>query len=198
MPLTLNEQVADAVTAENFKVGGGAPAHSMNLALQNAAGQQHRVNELANSVLGNAMNSAQQMQQLASQQALNMSANAANLATAFNARAARFVLDISGEQAAGFARELQVDLPRDLANIGAQISSLQQDAKIAQTTPPQTGTGGAFGSETGLSQEIGLALANLSAATTNSNQQLTQALAGLAAGVAAIQQLLARGGGGTP
>lgn len=149
MPTTLNEQVVDEVTALNFK--NLAELHSLSAGVsgQNQIAQQQRVNDSANSVHANAMNAAQQIAQLAGQQALQISQNGAMLAQAMLGRVSRHILDLSAEQASAWGRELMSDLPRELANMSGQLASVQEMAKIANTTPPQTGTGGAFGSDAG-------------------------------------------------
>ena len=172
----MNEQAADAVNFNNVKVIGEGPALSTGLAQQNAVAQQQRINELSSSVLGNTMNAAQQMAQLAAQQATQISQNGAMLSQAMTGRVARMIMDLSAEQAAAFDREMGASIEQKLAGIEAVLAGGQQMEKIAITTPPQTGTGGAFGSETGLSQQIALALSNL------------------AAGQAAIMELLSRTG----
>lgn len=149
MPKELNEQVVDEVTALNFK--NIAEMHSLTAGLsgQYQLAAQQRVNDTANAVHANALNAAQQIAQLAGQQALTMSANAQMLSQAFLGRATRTILDVSAEQAVGFMQEIQAGLSKDLAALSGQLASVQEMAKIAQSTPPQTGTGGAFGSDAG-------------------------------------------------
>ena len=77
------------------------------------------------------------------------------------ARAVRFTFDTSAEQATSFAQQIAADAGEKLAEAGATLAATQQFSKVAQNTAPQTGTGGAFGSETGLTQQIALSLANL-------------------------------------
>lgn len=165
MPSIANEQVVDGAVIGNIKMLTDMAQVTMGQTIQDAARQQSRQQDLAASVLANAMNGAQQL------------ANAAgNLTLALTARTAHTILN-SAEQAAAFDKTLAANLEGKMANLEAALSSGQQMSKIANTTPPQTGTGGAFGSETGLSQQVALALSNL------------------AAGQAAIVELL-RGRGG--
>jgi hypothetical protein len=145
----VNEQTVDSVALVNSKILGEMHAMTAALATQTQAQQQQRINELSASVLANSMNSAQQLAQLAGQQALNLAASQAQLQQAITGRVARFMLDLSAEQATAFAQELGSNLTSKLADIGSVVSGIQQDIKGAQTTPPQTGTGGAFGSDSG-------------------------------------------------
>ena len=80
---------------------------------------------------------------------------------ALTARVTRFILDTSAEEAVSFAKQIQSDLSERVANLGASLSAVQEMVKIAQSTPPQTGTGGAFGSDAG--SAYGQQLANISA-----------------------------------
>jgi hypothetical protein len=159
MPADVHEQAAAAVNFNNVKVVGEGPALSTGLSQQNAVAQQQRVNELASSVLGNAMNASQQFGQLAAQQALQISANSAAIQQAMLGRVTRHILDLSGEQAAAFEKTLGAQLQDQLTELNASLAGGQIQSKVAQSTAPQTGTGGAFGSETGLSQQISLAMA---------------------------------------
>lgn len=174
MPSTVSEQTVDALTLNNVKVIGEGPALSTGLSQQNAVAQQQRVNDLSNSVLANSMNAAQQMAQLASQQALTLSQNGAILAQAMVGRVGRFVLDTSGEEAVAFTKQIGSDVQDKLSNIEAALAAGQVFEKTAITVPPQTGTGGAFGSDSG--------------------SALTQQLSNLAASISAIQSMLASGG----
>lgn len=142
MPAQANEQVVDAATLSNVKMLTDMAQVTMGQTIQDAARQQARQNDLAASVIANAMNGAQQL------------ANAAgNLTLALTSRTAHSILN-AAEQAAAFDRTLAANLEGKMANLEASLSAGMQFAKTGQTTPPQTGTGGAFGSETGLSQQI--------------------------------------------
>jgi len=139
-------QVANDQGALNYKIFSDVPIETSNLTVQNAAARQQRSQEAADAVHANAMNGAQQIAQLAAQQALQISQNGAMLAQAMLGRVSRHILDLSAEQASAWSRELMSDLPRELANISGQLASVQEMAKIANTTPPQTGSGGSFAS----------------------------------------------------
>lgn len=166
MPSQLNEQMVDQITATNAKGLADMNQVPMGLSVQNSVSNQQNVQAYVNANVQNGLTLAQ-----------NMTANAVAMSQAITARATRFIFDISAEQAASFTRQLEADIGGRLSNIEAALAGSQIFEKTAATSPPQTGTGGAFGSETGLSQQVALALSNL------------------AAGQAAIVELL-RGRGG--
>lgn len=139
MPSTVSEQIVDAVTGEEMKVFGTLPTLSASVSQQNQIAQQQRVNDMANSVLSNAMNASQQFGQLAAQQALQISANSAAIQQAMLGRVTRHILDLSGEQAAAFEKTLGAQLQDQLTELNASLAGGQQMAKIANTTPPETG-----------------------------------------------------------
>lgn len=172
---------AAAVSFNNVKNLGELHALTAGLSGQNVLAQQQRVNEIANSVLANSMNAAQQMAQLAASQSLNLAASQAQLQQAITGRVARFMLDLSAEEAVAFTKQVGADIQDKLSNIEAAISGGQVYAKTAQTTPPQTGTGGAFGSDAGsaLLQQL-----------VNAQVAQSQSLAGVAQGLASIQAML--------
>lgn len=167
MPTSVNEQAADAVNFNNVKVIGEVPASTMGLALQDAVNSQRRMQAVADSVAANIMNTAQQAER-----------NASILAQAMMARASRFMLDISGEQAAAFEKILGAQLQDQITELGASVASVQQNLKGAQTTPPQTGTGGAFGSDAG--SAVLQQLVNNQAAMVAQMASLAAAIEGLA------------------
>ncbi len=72
-----------------------------------------------------------------------------SLKQALQARAARFLLDTSAEEAVSFSKQIGADLNDRITGIEAALASGQMAEKIAITSPPQTGTGGAFGSDAG-------------------------------------------------
>lgn len=135
----VNAQLMDEVTSGNLKILADMAQSAMGLSVQNAVANQQTVQAMVNANMQNALLMAQ----------------------AITARAVRFTFDTSAEQATSFAQQIAADAGEKLAEAGATLSATQQYAKIAQSTAPQTGTGGAFGSETGLSQQIALSLANL-------------------------------------
>lgn len=168
MPQVLNEQVVDEITAMNAKGLSDMMQTAMGLSVQNAVANQNTTQTAAAAALANGLTIGQAVMQ-----------NGINLAQAINARAVRFAFDISAEQAAAFDRQLSADVSGRLMNIEAALSGGQQASKIAQSTAPQTGTGGAFGSDAG--------------------SAINQQIANLSATVAALQAQLnaVRGGGGT-
>jgi hypothetical protein len=144
-----NNEIANDQGGLNWKIFTDVPISSANLSGQNAVSRQQRADQAADSVHENSMNAAQQIAQLAAKSALQMSDNTAMLAQAMTGRVTRHILDLSAEQTVGFMQEIQAGLAKDLAAISGQLAAVQEMAKIAQTTPPQTGTGGAFGSDAG-------------------------------------------------
>jgi hypothetical protein len=158
MPTTVNEQTLDAVNAVNAKLGMEMDSiGAAGVATQNQVSLQQRINELA--AEGLAANLALSRQATANQLAFSQ---------AVTARTVRMVMDLSAEQAAAFGTELGSQIHDKLASIEAVLSAGQQQEKTAITTPPQTGTGGAFGSDAGsaLMQQIVNQLAILEAELT--------------------------------
>lgn len=51
--MALNENVVDAVTNENFKVGAGGPAFYLNLAMGDAVSHQRSMNSIREAAVGN-------------------------------------------------------------------------------------------------------------------------------------------------
>lgn len=141
MPQTVSEQVTDEVTSANLKMLADMAQGAFGVSIQNAIANQQSVQALVNSDLAASLSMKQALQ----------------------ARAARFLLDTSAEEAVAFTKQLGSDIQDRITGIEAALSAGQQAEKIAITSPPQTGTGGAFGSETGLSQQIALSLANIAA-----------------------------------
>lgn len=150
MPAVINEQTVDGQTSLNWKVMSDEPIASANTRTENATANQQIVQALMQESL--AANLA------ISRQA---TANAIAYAQAVNARAVRFAFDISAEQAVGFATTIGAQLQDKITNLGAALSGVQEMVKVAITTPPQTGTGGAFGSDAGnaLFQQLANAMA---------------------------------------
>ena len=161
MPNVLNEQLADATSYGNIKGLADMAQTAMNLSTQNAVANQQGVQAMINSNLQNGLALSQ-----------SIMANAVNQATAVQARALRFLFDTSAEEAVSFTKQIGSDLAGQLAQMGGQLASIQEQAKIANTTPPQTGTGGAFGADSG--------------------SALNQQLANLSASIAAIEAMLNR------
>lgn len=144
MPSAVHEQTADAVNLNNIKSIGELHALTAGLSGQNQLSLQQRVNEIATSNFQNALTSAQQLTQLAGQQALQISADAAALRMAMLGRTTRHVLDMSAEQAAAFEKTLGAQLQDSITELNSALASTQQGAKIAMTTPPETGIASAL------------------------------------------------------
>lgn len=133
-----NAQVANDQGGLNWKIFTDEPIASANTRVENGTANQQMVQGLL-------------QENLAANLALsrNATANAIAFSQAVTARAVRFAFDISAEQAAGFVTQLGSRLEDRLTNLGATLAGVQEMVKTAQTTPPQTGTGGAFGSDAG-------------------------------------------------
>ena len=146
MPTTANEQTLDSQNALNWKIFSDEPISSATTRMENATANQQIVQGLL-------------QENLAANLALsrNATANAISFSQAVTARAVRFAFDISAEQAAGFVTQLGSRLEDRITNLGSSLAGLQEMVKTANTTPPQTGTGGAFGSDagSGLLQQLG-------------------------------------------
>lgn len=149
IPAVLNEQTVDTVNAANFKNVGELHALTAGLSGQNMLNLQQRTQEMALANMQLSMQSAQQLAQLAGQQALNIQASQAQLQQAITGRVARFMLDLSAEEAVAFTKQIGSDLQDKIANINGVLAGMQEAIKASITTPPQTGTGGAFGSDSG-------------------------------------------------
>src|SRR6266849_10709085 len=127
MPVSVNEQTVDAATLNetaasgavnfnNIKSIGELHALTAGLAGQNLGQAQQRLNEIANNLVAQSMASAQQIADQSGRTAQRLSEAAflaaqdnANAAAAFGramtARTSRFLLDISAEEAVGFAKQ---------------------------------------------------------------------------------------------
>ncbi len=127
MPGTLNEQVVDQITTTNAKGLADMAQTAMGLSTQNAVANQQQVQAIQNASLQGYLTIHQTL----------------------TALAAKRLLDTSAEEAVAFTKQIGSDLQDKINNIGAALAGVQEDVKIAQTTPPQTGTGGAFGSDAG-------------------------------------------------
>lgn len=138
MPNMLNEQTVDQITQSNAKIIADMAQSAMGLSVQNAVASQQNVQAVVNANLQNGLTMAQS----------NLQAGL-DLARAVLARSVRFTFDTSAEEAVGFAKQMSADLASKMSDLEAALSGGQQMEKIAITTPPQTGTGGAFGSDAG-------------------------------------------------
>jgi hypothetical protein len=177
MPATVSEQITDEVTGVKMQSIGTLHSLTASLSARAQLAAYERQNDLAASVVANAMNSAQQLQQSASIAAQQIASNSAILAMGAAVRAFRMVTDVSAEQAVGFAEQIGSNLTAELKDMGGTLAGIQQFVKEANTTPPQTGTGGAFGSDAGsaLLQQI----ANTQALMVNGLSELSAAIASL-------------------
>lgn len=163
MPAALNEQIVDEVTGIKFNTMATIPATVAELMATDAVALQRRSQDIATQLYQNASTMALQMNSAVSARASDMLFGTAQVASAFD-------------------RTLQ-GLQNKLAEMEATLGAGQQFTKTAQTTPPQTGTGGAFGSD------AGSALL----------QQIVNSQNVIANGIQAILATLnAKGGGGTP
>lgn len=138
MPSSLNEQQVDQITQSNAKMLADQAQSAIGLTIQNAVASQQSVQAMVNATLQNGLTLAQS----------NLQAGL-DLSRAVLARSVRFTFDTSAEEAVGFAKQMSADLASKMSDLEAALSGGQQMEKIAITTPPQTGTGGAFGSDAG-------------------------------------------------
>jgi heme oxygenase len=138
MPVTLDEQVRDTVNFNNAKSLADMAQTAMNLSTQNAVSNQAHVQALVNAALANSLTLSQNALQSGMQ-----------LSQAITTMATKTILDESVKDAVASQKLIGSDIQDRLMNIEGALSGGQQFAKVAQTTPPQTGTGGAFGSDSG-------------------------------------------------
>jgi len=171
MPDQVNLQLMDTVSAVNLKLGAGMEQIAMGASIQDLQQSQSRRNQLADSVLANQLNSAQQIQAAEATNRVLMS-------NAINAIAIKYLFDTSAQEAVTFAKEIASDTAQTMQDFGGVIAGIQQDLKGAQSTAPQTGTGGAFGSDAG--SAILQQLANQQALMQSSITELTAAIHALA------------------
>jgi hypothetical protein len=145
MPTTVNEQSVDGVNINNLKAATDMSIIAMHTASQNVVANQQHVQSIVNAALQNGLMLGQ-----------NMLQSGMLLGQAVTTQGVKRLLDMSIEQAVSDTKLLGADLQDKLSNLGSALSAVQQDIKAAQTTPPQTGTGGAFGSDSGsaLAQQI--------------------------------------------
>jgi hypothetical protein len=113
-------------------------ATAQHIATQNAVANQQHVQSMVNASLQNGLTLAQNALQAGMQ-----------LSQAVTTMATKTILDESIKDAVASQKLVGADIADKLANIQAALAGGQQFVKTAQTTPPQTGTGGAFGSDAG-------------------------------------------------
>lgn len=176
MPDQVNLQLMDTVSAVNLKLAAGMEQVAMGASIQDLQQAQSRRNQLADSVLANQLNSAQQIQASEATSRMIMS-------NAVNALALKYLFDTSAQEAVTFAKEIASDTAQTMQDFGGVIAGIQQDIKGAITTPPQTGTGGSFGSDSGsaLLQQL-----------ANNQALMANGLSALAAAVSALEARLTK------
>ena len=127
MPNAVNEQLADQTTYSDIKSSNDMAITAMNLATQNAVANQQSVQAMINANLQNGLTLAQ-----------NTLANALQQATAVQTIAIKHLMSTTAEEAVTFAKQISSDLSSKLADFAATLSASQQEAKIAQSTPPES------------------------------------------------------------
>ncbi len=148
----------DSQNLLNWKIQSDRPINAANVAIENAVNDQ----QLTRLVEREAVQSG-----IALGREIMM--RGIDLSRAGYARAMRYVYAPSSEETAGeavsFAKTLASDLTSKLSDATALLAAGQQESKLAQSTAPQTGTGGSFGSSPGtaLHAQIAEALALVNA-----------------------------------
>lgn len=159
--MALNADVVEATANEEFKNVAGLHAITAGLSAQNQLTNQQLVTTIDREAVQSGIAIGREIMM-----------RGIDLSRAAQARALRYVFAPSSEETAGeavsFAKTIAADLSSKLADVQGLLASGQIQEKIAITTPPQTGTGGAFGSAPGsaLYAQIAEALA-LAAALRN-------------------------------
>jgi len=116
------------ITSSNAKALADMSATVQHIATQNAVANQQRVTEMASATLQNGMTLAQNALQAGMQ-----------LSQAITTMATKNILDESIKDAVSNTKLLGSDIQDKLTNIEAALAGGQQMAKIANTTPPETG-----------------------------------------------------------
>jgi hypothetical protein len=142
--MPLNEQVVDAVTNEEFKNVAGLHALTAGLSAQNQLTNQQAVDAIMRESLQSGITFHREIM-----------AGSVDLSRAVRAKAIRDIFNV-GQEASAFDKTMAAGLESKLANIEGLLAAGQQQEKTAITSPPQTGTGGAFGSDSGsaLAQQL--------------------------------------------
>lgn len=81
-------------------------------------------------------------QNIANQNALVVQHGMNTVFASLIASAAKRIQDLSAQDAVAMTKEMQGNLPSELANLGNAVSAIQESIKAAQTTPPETGAAG--------------------------------------------------------
>jgi len=134
----------------------------MGLSVQNSVANQQYIQSIVNANLQNGLTIAQNAMQ-----------NGMQIAQAVTVRSLRMALDTSAEEAVAFTKQIGSDIQDKLTNLEATLSAAQQFEKTALTSPPQTGTGGAFGSDSG--SALAQQLANMQALLSDLSARLATA-----------------------
>jgi hypothetical protein len=99
----------------------------MGLSMQSSVANQQLAQTMATQLMQQGLTMSQNIMQ-----------NAVNLANATTARATRFTFDISAEEAVAFSKQIASDVASRLSDMGGTLSAIQEMAKIAQSTPPES------------------------------------------------------------
>jgi len=147
-------QVANDQGALNWKVESDGPIRSANTAIQNQVTNQQAVDAIMREALQSGITFHREIM-----------AGSVDIGRAVRSKAIRDIFNV-GQEASAFDKTMAAGLETKLANIEGLLAAGQQQAKTANTTPPQTGTGGAFASGTGSSlyqslAEVGALLGTL-------------------------------------
>jgi len=135
--VTVNEQTADAINLTNVKNVGELHALTAGLSGQNQLTNQQAVDAIMRESLQSGITFHREIM-----------AGSVDLSRAVRAKAIRDIFNV-GQEASAFDKTMAAGLETKLANIEGLLAAGQQQEKTAITTPPQTGTGGAFGSDAG-------------------------------------------------
>lgn len=154
----VNPQTLDSQNSLNWKVQSDRPINAANLALENAVSDQQLTRAIEREALQTGIAVAREW-----------ASGAINIGRATQARVIRYIFEPGAGESAGeavsFAKTISSDLSSKLSDLQGMLASGQQQEKTAITTPPQTGTGGSFGSSPGtaLYAQLGEALALVNA-----------------------------------
>jgi hypothetical protein len=127
MPNSVNEQLADQTTYSNLKSSNDMAITAMNLSTENAVANQQVVQAMINANLQNGLTLAQ-----------HAMAGAIQQLTAVQTIAVKRLFDTTIEQAMATTEQINADMAKNLAAYSATLSAGQQEAKIAQSTPPES------------------------------------------------------------
>jgi hypothetical protein len=117
-----------SVNVNNTKALADMAQTAMNLATQNAVANQQHVQTIANASMENGLTLAQ-----------NMLQSGMMLGQAITTMATKNILDESIKDAVSSTKLMSSDIQDKLTTISGALAGGQQFAKIANTTPPETG-----------------------------------------------------------